>query len=147
MGRVAIVMLAEVPLNAAEEPRHPPTLRFEKGNLEGRVEFEDTAQHQRDQRQLHRQPATFQGRYLRAGSETPLCRPLNSPRLWIRVSACRSEPRRSSQGLIHCGIHRGVARDLTDYRRASASAAPTPDAIGICVVIGPKSLRRVLRFR
>ena len=46
-------MLPQIPFDAAEQPRHPPALRFEEGDPELRIEFEDAAEHQRDQRQLH----------------------------------------------------------------------------------------------
>ena len=36
-----------------KQARHPPALRFEKGDLELGIELEHAAEHQRDQRQLH----------------------------------------------------------------------------------------------
>ena len=53
IGRVAVVVLPHVPFDAAQEARHPPALRFEERDPELRIELEDAAEHQRDQRQLH----------------------------------------------------------------------------------------------
>ena len=53
IGRVAVGVLPHVPFDAAQQTRHPPALRFEKGDPELRIELEDAAEHQRDQRQLH----------------------------------------------------------------------------------------------
>ena len=46
-------MLAQIPLDAPQKPRHPPALRFEKGHAQLGIELEDAAEHQGDQRQLH----------------------------------------------------------------------------------------------
>src|SRR5438874_10884604 len=53
VGRVRIVVLAQIPFDAPEEPRDPPALRLEEGDPEAGIEFEDAAEHQRDEGQLH----------------------------------------------------------------------------------------------
>src|SRR5262249_2781142 len=53
IGCVGVAMLPEVPLDASQQSRNPPALRFEEGYLEPRVELEDAAQHQRNQSELH----------------------------------------------------------------------------------------------
>ena len=46
-------MLPQIPLDAAEQPRHPPALSLEEGDPEPRIKLEDATQHQRDQGELH----------------------------------------------------------------------------------------------
>src|SRR5260370_40418211 len=53
VGRIGVVVLAQIPLDAAQQPRHPPALRLQEGNPQARIELEDAAEHQRDQCQLH----------------------------------------------------------------------------------------------
>src|SRR5216683_2889532 len=53
IGRIGILVLAQIPFDAPEEARHPPALGFEEGDLEPRIEFEDATEHQRNEGQLH----------------------------------------------------------------------------------------------
>jgi hypothetical protein len=47
------VVLAQIPFDPPQQPRHPPALRLQEGDPEARVELEDPTEHQSDQRELH----------------------------------------------------------------------------------------------
>ena len=46
-------MLAQIPFDPPQQSRDPPALRLEEGHAQARVELENAAEHQSDQRQLH----------------------------------------------------------------------------------------------
>src|SRR5215472_3085999 len=51
--RIGVMVLTQIPLDASQQPGNPPTLRFQESDFETRMEFEDAAEHQRNQRKLH----------------------------------------------------------------------------------------------
>src|SRR5215469_18427543 len=50
---IGVMVLTQIPLDAPQQPGNPPALRFQESDFETRMEFEDAAEHQRNQRKLH----------------------------------------------------------------------------------------------
>src|SRR5215472_10534103 len=51
--RIGVMVLTQIPLDAPQQPGNPPALSFQESHLEARIKFENAAEHQCDQRELH----------------------------------------------------------------------------------------------